>query len=467
MKSPFVHTFSTSEGYYLYDVNTNTILSISEKVYRAFEKDRDMDKSLKNDPDTFNELSILKKQGYLKDNRVETSVHPETEFLKFYYKSYLNTLILQVTQNCNLRCDYCIYSGSYNNRIHTNKRMTFETATKGIDFLVEHASDCKFLNITFYGGEPLIEIDLIKKCMSYVSENYGEKEVSYSLTTNATLLNKDIVEFFVKHDVSVVISLDGPKEIHNNSRHFLNNRGSFDLIMKNIRYIKENYPNYYNTKLSYNTVLNVENGFSVIDDFVSNNELLTDSLFSTSIINPNYSKKRYSMSETYLIERRYEDLKVFLNAIGRLPDKSVSKIAKLEFDTAYSQRESIKYGTRYKLPQQSHHSGPCVPGTFRLFLTVEGNFYPCERVSETSNFTKLGTLETGLDIVSGERMLNIEKFSSDKCRNCWAYTYCEVCVACIDDTNGFSNELLEDECKKVKFKTEEKLKDYSVISRFK
>ena len=155
----------------------------------------------------------------------------------------MGNVILQVTQNCNLRCEYCVYSGSYINRVHTNKRMSFETAVKTIDFLAAHSLNCNEVSIGFYGGEPLLEIELIKKAVSYAKEVFGEKKVNFNMTTNATLLNMDIADFLVQNDFNITISLDGPRNIHNKNRIFANsNKGTFDLIMENIALIREKYP---------------------------------------------------------------------------------------------------------------------------------------------------------------------------------------------------------------------------------
>lgn len=466
MEKPFVHTFCTSEGHFVYDVNTNVILETSEATFNKITSMVNEENDNHDNEDSLWEIEELRRQGYLKKTRVKYSEHPQTEYLEFYYKSYLNTLILQVTQNCNLRCNYCVYSGSYKNRVHTNKRMSFELAKRGIDFLISHSSDCDTLNISFYGGEPLIEMKLIKKCISYIDKNSQGKDTNYSLTTNATLLTDEVINYFVEHNVSIIISLDGPEEIHNQSRKYLNGKGSFERIMERLRFIKNHYPEYYDTRVSFNSVFNIENGFRSSDDFFNNNELLKDSFFSTSIINPNYCTKTYEMSETYLIERRYEDFLVFLLKMGKLNEKEVSKIAKMEFDSAVDQRFDYKYGNRTELPDKSHRSGPCVPGTFRLFLTVDGQFFPCERVSENSKFSKLGNIDDGLDVEAGKKMLNLEKFSSEKCRNCWAYSHCPICVACVDDIDGFSNKLQDFECENTLYKIEENLKDYTVLSAF-
>ena len=460
---PFIHLFNSSESYYFYDVNTDSIIEIDQELFNDLKLQQEKPEYMIKNRDSNIKIDNLKKAGFLKHNQVKESEHPATEFIEFYLKSYVSTLILQVTQNCNLRCEYCIYSGSYKNRVHNNKRMNFEMAKKGIDYLILHSSDCPILNISFYGGEPLLEMELIKKSIAYANDLSIGKEINYSLTTNGTLLTIEEINFFVENNVSLVFSLDGPEDVHNKSRKFLDGKGSFDLLISNILFIKESYPDYYRTHVSYSTVLNVENGFSCVDDFISYNELFEESFFSASIINPNYSKRGYLVSEDYLVERRYEDFKVFLSKLGKLSNKDISKIADLEFEAFMVKRKESKYGTRRELPEKFHHSGPCIPGTFRLFLTVDGDFYPCERVSEISKLAKLGNIDTGIDVEAAKKMLNVELFSTEKCRECWAYSNCEVCIAFIDDTEEFSEKLLNSQCRRIRDKFEGQLKDYCVL----
>lgn len=154
-QKPFIHLFQTSTGFYFYDVNTDSILNIDENVYDYLKKEQ-LGESSSN---TLEYVEFLRKQGYLKSNKVKITEHPETEVLKYHCENRVEGIILQVTQNCNLHCDYCTYSGGYINRIHTNKRMSKETAKRGIDYLISHSRDCQYVSIGFYGGEPLLEFD--------------------------------------------------------------------------------------------------------------------------------------------------------------------------------------------------------------------------------------------------------------------------------------------------------------------
>lgn len=172
-ENPFIHLFQTAFGYYLYDVNTNQIIKIKQDTY---ERLSNQEKGYKTD--TNEEIEILYENGYLKNNKVQNVNHPYTELLPYALENKIHILILQVTQNCNLRCDYCLYSGKYNTRSHQNKRMNFSVAKEAIDFLKEHSKEKRKVYIAFYGGEPLLEFELIKKCVTY-AENIMKDSGTY------------------------------------------------------------------------------------------------------------------------------------------------------------------------------------------------------------------------------------------------------------------------------------------------
>lgn len=169
MQTPFVHLFKTSSGCFVYDVNTDVILKVPEDVYLTIKNPQN------NSTNAEKYIYKLKKCGYLKGNKLRYTEHPETRFIKYYAESKVEGLILQLTQNCNLRCKYCVYSGGYYNRTHTNKKMEWNTARKAIDFLIEHSWERPEKTISFYGGEPLLEFSLMKKCILWAEKKCEDK----------------------------------------------------------------------------------------------------------------------------------------------------------------------------------------------------------------------------------------------------------------------------------------------------
>lgn len=155
---PFVKLFETVEAYYVFDVNTTSIIRIDENLYKTLEKIIAKEITYSQmDSISMKKVEKLKAQGYLKGCNTKIEIkHAAANQIEDYMKNNVHQLILQVTQNCNLRCKYCVYSGSYVNRVHTKKRMSIETAKKAVDFYHKHNSNLENGLISFYGGEPLL-----------------------------------------------------------------------------------------------------------------------------------------------------------------------------------------------------------------------------------------------------------------------------------------------------------------------
>lgn len=460
--NPFFHVFETSEGSYLFDVNTDRILKIPDNVFSFLY-------TLESGVDAIAEPSVdeyihdLKNDGYLSSNRVKQSEHSATELLPFYVKNKINFITLQITQSCNLRCSYCVYSGKYKNRTHSQKTMSKETAQKAIDYYISHSKDDKEISVGFYGGEPLLCMDMIKYCIEYTDKHAEGRKVMYSMTTNATLLTPDKIEYLVDHDMHLVISLDGPADIHNKNRRFAkNNEGTFASIIKNIRYIKATYPSYYKKNVAFNTVLDPDEDFGCINEYVMSSEEFEDSTFTSAMIDDKYTDEEIAYNIDFFIKSEYETFKLYLMKLNWFKEYRASKLLANNFSLISRSRAGKHTSSIKKLPDKCHHSGPCLP-VMRLFVNAEGYFYPCERVSETSQMTRIGDVDNGVDLDKAERILNIERATSDMCRNCWAYRYCQSCIGVADTLNEISPELIQKKCPQVRYQVEDTFKDYCVF----
>ncbi len=457
-EKPFIHLFETSEGKYCYDVNTDCILKVSETEYSYLKEVRGSNKDILPEPPT---IELLKKHGYLKADKVQKTEHPDTHLLKYHCANKVEGIILQVTQNCNLRCEYCAYSGGYKNRVHTNKRMSKETALQAIDFLIDHSKDCSQINIGFYGGEPLLEFDLIKECVNYSIERIEGKIIHFSLTTNGTLLTEEVMDFFVKHKVLLTISLDGPEEVHDKNRKFANSeKGSFAVVMNNLRKLQKKYPVYFKKNVSYNAVLETEN-YNIVQDFFDNTPIFKNAALMPTLVTDVNSNKEIKKSEQFLIENQYSYFLTCLHIAERLSKKKTSNFESSQIISLGQSRKGKIGRQRWKLPEKWHHGGPCIPGIMRLFIDVDGNFYPCEKVSEQCTAMRIGNLTDGYDLERVNQLLNVEKRRNGKCFNCWAYSECKMCIGSIsiDDTE----EELDKKYAAMRIRVEEEFKDYCVL----
>ena len=151
----------------------------------------------------------------------------------------LQTLVLNLTNQCNLSCQYCYEFGE--DKVATPegkpKFMDFDTARASVDFLLAQSAGRRAIHITFFGGETLMNFPLLQRVVEYANAQAAAqgRTIDYSLTTNATLLTPEIIEFLSVNRVGVTVSMDGPKEMHDQLRVFANGRGSYDIIAPRVR----------------------------------------------------------------------------------------------------------------------------------------------------------------------------------------------------------------------------------------
>lgn len=452
---PFVHIFSCSTGYYLYDVNTDAILKINQSTYSKL-RDR-------NDKEENEQIRKLKKQGYLKSTRVQIAEHPATKILSSLYKHRINDLTLQVTQQCNLRCDYCVYSGKYYTRTHANKRMSYEMAKKSMDFLLSHSDSSEELHIGFYGGEPLLEFGLIKQCVEYMEEKVKNKELQFLITTNGTLLKGEILDFLAEKKFYITVSFDGPKEIHDRYRKFADHQGSYDVVMKNVRYIKEKYPDFYASNVQFNTVLSPNESYECVGNYFKGEELFKDILITSGIVKNEGKKEKNQPTDQFIEEYNYEYFKLLMNKLGKIKDENISVLGREQIDLLKVIRGGKQQNEEMELPEKWHHGGPCIPGIRSLFVTVEGDLYPCEKVCENVELAKMGNIDTGIDIQKASQILNIEKYTDNQCKDCWVYRYCDFCIRYAEKGQEELKSCLLQKCDKMLQKIENAFKDYCVL----
>ncbi len=444
---------------YIYDRGRNAILAVSGAETEEMEKIN----SGQINPETSLVLKKFQDNGFLMENTVNRIEHPCSNSLEHYLSNHIEKLTLQVTQRCNLRCEYCIYSGNYDTRTHADLDMDFDTAKKAIDFYLEHSSEMKVLTVAFYGGEPLLNFKLIKQCVEYINPQILGRQIIYSMTTNGTLLNEAIIKFLIQNNFAVMISMDGSQKEHDQHRKFQNGKGSFKVIQKNLREIKKNHPDYF-SRITFNSVLNPDNDYKSIKDYFEMDELIADSEIFTNIVEAEDTTSDIKFSERFSTINKFDYMKLCLFMIGKLDEEDVSKLVLVKKSFIYERYHQII--KKAPIGDTCHHSGPCIPGTRRLFINVQGYMFPCERVSETSPIMRIGHVETGFDIERARRLLNVGKVTEDVCKNCWALLHCNQCAQKADGKDHLSRELKMRHCAKSRQETYFNLRDLCVLKEF-
>lgn len=440
--SNIVKCFETPMKNYFYDRYLNSVVQVTKEEYYNLQK---VEKEVF-EPQVFPALKKYIDTGFLHKSRVKQINHPATPILSYLSEKCVEHLILQVTQQCNLRCEYCAYSGKYNNREHSNKTMSLETARQAIDFYMKRNSETKEFSISFYGGEPLLEFEIIKESVEYCKSYLDDKSMRYGMTTNATLLYSDeIVEFLIRNQFHIMISIDGPEREHDINRKFINGNGSFKMVMKNLKKIKKLNPDYYKNNISFNCVISNKSDVGEIFDFFSDRKFFYPGKVTINTVSPDGIKDKTLIpsGEKFEYPYKYELLKLYLSMLERIPENEAVLLYAVK-----GEMERL-YNNLHEHSQEQcemHHDGPCIPGVRRVFVTTDGKLYPCERVSESGNEMLIGSLETGYDCSKMDFIINFGVLTEKECLECWNLRQCRFCFGQVNDKTEAVHEHILEHC---------------------
>lgn len=436
MQRPFVLPVQTALGKYFYEVNRNEIVKVNEELFDYIKKVLESD-----EPELVEAAEAIKEQfadlqecGYLAPKRVERIEHPATSQVENYLNRGVQKLTLQVTQNCNLRCKYCIYSenSNLNQRSHSNNVMSWETAKRAIDFYRRSSIDFDDVTIGFYGGEPLLAFPLIKDVVRYAEEVFEGREIVFTITTNATLMNEEVIDFMLTHKFNITLSIDGPKRVQDKNRVFCDGSGSYDKMMENVKMAYDKDP-----KKLKDALVNM-----VVEPTQDYEELLT--LFNEPVLQNVNARTAFveednmtkGASRDYMEKYNYDRFLTFLEYFrgeNKVYPNKIMEQETLSFSTSIG-----RFSTRVIQPIASP-SGSCVPGKLRLFVNCFGDFYPCEKVNENSAM-KIGSLDRGFDYDKVRKLLNAGQLDPERCKSCWAISLCGICPRVFDGNLRISAE---------------------------
>lgn len=227
-----IHVFNYRDKNYIYDVGSGSLHECDKTTadyLRAKEEGQPVDITYITDEEIKNILADvegLKEQGLLFKEEVKTYPMKSDE---------IKALCIHICHDCNFRCRYCFADeGAYHS---AREFMSEETAKAAVDFLIANSGKRKVLEMDFFGGEPLMNLSVLKKTVYYAKEQAAKvgKKFLFTTTTNALLLNDETIKFFNEEMENVVLSLDGRKEVHDAIRKTVNGKGSFDYVIGNIK----------------------------------------------------------------------------------------------------------------------------------------------------------------------------------------------------------------------------------------
>ena len=336
-------------------------------------------------------------------------------FTKDSYENYImdfkkrptvvKALCLHIAHDCNLACRYCFAEeGEYHGR---RALMSYETGKAALDFLIANSGNRRNLEVDFFGGEPLMNWQVVKDLVAYgrEQEKIHDKNFRFTLTTNGVLLDDEIMEFANKEMANVVLSIDGRKEVHDHMRPFRRGDGSYDLIVPKFQKFAEsrNQEKYYvrGTFTHHNL------------DFSEDVLHLADLGFKQISVEPVVAQPE----EEYAL--REEDLPKLFEEYDKLAAQMVERKKAGEDFNFFHFMIDLEGG-----PCVAKRLSGCGSGTEYLAVTPWGDLYPCHQFVGNEKFL-MGNVKDGItrtDIRDEFKCCNV--YAKEKCRNCFAKFYC-------------------------------------------
>ena len=337
-------------------------------------------------------------------------------------KTVVKALCLHIAHDCNLACKYCFAEeGEYHG---ARSLMSYEVGRKALDFLIANSGNRVNLEVDFFGGEPLMNFQVVKDLVAYgrSQEKEHNKKFRFTLTTNGMLLTDEVMEFANREMANVVLSVDGRKEVHDFMRPTRNGKGSYDLIIDKFKKMAElrNQTNYYvrGTFTHYNL------------------DVAKDVLHLADLGFKQISAEPVVASDTQPYAIKEEDLPKLFEEYDLLAREMV-------------EREKAGKGFNFFHFMIDLTGGPCLykrlsgcgSGTEYLAVSPCGDLYPCHQFVGMEEF-KLGNVDTGIekkDLVDEFKLCNV--YAKDKCKDCFARFYCSG--GCAANAYNFHGNLLD------------------------
>ena len=317
----------------------------------------------------------------------------------------LKALCLHVAHTCNLNCAYCFAAqGKYHGE---RALMSFETGKRALDFLVENSGNRKNLEVDFFGGEPLMNFDVVKRLVAYARsiEKEKNKNFRFTLTTNGVLLDDEVTEFANRECHNVVLSLDGRKSVHDRLRKTVNGQGSYDVIVPKFQeFVKKRG----------------DNGYYVRGTFTKNNIDFTEDIFHMADLGFTELSMEpvvCAPDEPYALTEA--DLPILFEQYEILAKEMLKRKKEGRPFTFYHYMLDLEGG-----PCIYKRISGCGSGTEYLAVTPWGELYPCHQFVGDPKYS-MGNIYDGIQNTALQQEFKLcNAYARPDCKDCWAKLYC-------------------------------------------
>lgn len=420
-----VHVFHYHDKYYAYDTGSGALHECDEATARVLrgEAAELSDEELKS---TLADIEGLKEAGLLYAEEVKTAPMKSRE---------VKALCIHICHDCNLRCKYCFADeGAYHN---VREMMSLETAKAAIDFLIRESGSRKVLEVDFFGGEPLMNLGVIKETVAYAKAEAAKrgKRFLFTTTTNGLLLNDDAIEFLNAEMENVVLSLDGRKEVHDAVRKTVSGKGSFDAVIEKIKkFVKIRGDKHYYVRGTF-TAKNL--------DFSKDVLFLADEGFDSISLEP-------VVTDIPDLQIREEHLPQIEHEYEALCDEYIRREAEGKGFSFFHFHVDLEGG-----PCLQKRVSACGAGNEYFSVVPNGDLYPCHQFAGDPKWKMGNVFEGKLDEGIRQKFASSCLFTRKKCENCFAKFICSGgCSANNYHYNGDIDEPYEMTCAMMKKRIE-------------
>lgn len=440
-ESKFVIHQYINNGYHIVlDVNSGSVHVVDPVVYDAVQlvsqRIPEMEAPAALPSDVKEEVRVCLKDRYSQEDIEEALdeigqlIEAEQLLTKDIYRDFVvdfkkrktvvKALCLHIAHDCNLACRYCFAEeGEYHGR---RALMSYEVGKKALDFLIANSGNREHLEVDFFGGEPLMNWDVVKRLVEYgrSQEEAHHKKFRFTLTTNGVLLNDEVMEFCNREMSNVVLSLDGRRDVNDKMRPFRNGSGSYDLIVPKFQKFADSRKqmNYY-VRGTF-----TRNNLDFADDVLHYADLGFEQMSMEPVV--------ADPSEDYAIKE--EDIPAILKEYDRLALEYIKHKKEGRGFNFFHFMLDLKAG-----PCVAKRMAGCGSGTEYLAVTPWGDLYPCHQFVGNEKFL-MGNVDTGVvntDIRDEFKTCNV--YAKPGCKDCFARFYCSG--GCFANAYNFSGSI--------------------------
>lgn len=433
---PMIHKFKMKDKYFCLDVNSGIIHVIDELTDRVLDiydgSNREAVHEALDATENASELDELMDEidELIKEEMLYAPMSEEFK-LVVEEKPIVKALCLNIAHDCNLACKYCFASqGDYGGV--KRELMSFDVAKRAVDFLIAMSGTRQHCEIDFFGGEPLLNWDVVKQTVEYVESIQAahNKIFKLTLTTNGVLLTQDKIDYVNEHNISLVLSIDGREEVHNRMRPSAGGTDTYKTVAKNlVNAVKQRDGREYYVRGTY-----THNNLDFTKDVIAMSDLGFEHLSMEPVV---------GKEGEYVL--RDEDLPIL--------EKEYEKLADL-----YLQRQKDGWGEKFNFFhfRMDLYRGPCMAKRLRgcgagheyMAIVPNGDIYPCHQFVGRDGYV-LGNVFEGLKNFDIPREFrNTHVFTKPTCAKCWAKFFCSGgCHANNETFGGSIKEPYELGCK--------------------